>query len=445
MMTSKKLIGLFLFPALLGISLCNAQEQSINSPDIENWNAKFQSTFVWQRKPGFNAPYSGPLSLAPQQEETYTWSATMALGKRLWEGGEIYFDPEVAMGVPLSNLTGLGGFYNGEITRASGDMPIIYPVRLFMRQTWGQGGGEVAMSSAMNQVAGVVDKNRTVMTLGFLPPLDIFDNNQYAHDPRTQFMNWCNMTYCAFDYAADSRGNSWGVALEYYRDDWVLRFGQFMQPLLANQLPLDQDLLRHFGQNFEIEHAHEIAGQPGKLRLLAFRNRAVMGGYEDALNYAVIHGGVQNTANTLREREKYGAGLGLEQAITPALGIFAREMWQDGGSDTYAFTEAHHSLAAGFVLSGAVWQREQDSVGVSAMQNEISDAYQKYLQAGGLGFFIGDGALNYRPEQILETYYSLNMAHGIWLAADYQYIRNPAYNADRGPLSIVGIRLHWEN
>jgi carbohydrate-selective porin OprB len=218
-----------------------------------------------------------------------------------------------------------------------------------------------------------------------------------------------------------------------------------MQPLLANQLPLDDAILKHFGQNFEIEHTHELAGQPGKLRLLAFRNRAVMGGYEDALSYAAVYGGVPNTANTLREREKYGAGLNLEQAISPALGMFARAMWQDGGSDTYAFTEVHRSVSTGLVLNGEEWGRERDTLGVSVIQNEISDAYRKYLQAGGMGFFIGDGALNYQPEQILETYYSLNLTHKLWFSVDYQYVRNPAYNADRGPLSIIGMRLHWES
>jgi len=444
-MTTQTLIALFLPFALLVASPGNAQEQSANEPVIENWNAKFQSTYVWQHKPGFDAPYTGPLSLSPQQENTYTWTVTMALGKRLWDGGELYFDPEIAQGVPLSNLTGLGGFYNGEITRASGDTPILYMVRLFMRQTWGQGGGEITVPSAMNQVAGVADKNRTVLTVGFLPPLDIFDNNQYAHDPRSQFMNWCNMTYCAFDYAADARGNSWGVALEYYRADWVLRFGQFMQPILANQLPLDEAFFRHFGQDLEIEHAHQLLGQPGKLRLLAFRNRAVMGGYADALNYAAIHGGVPDTANTLRERQKYGIGIDLEQALTPALGLFSRAMWQDGGSDTYAFTEVHQSITAGLALNGGSWCRERDTLGVSVIQNEISDVYQRYLEAGGLGFFIGDGKLNYRPEQILETYYSGYLKHNVWLTADYQYIRNPAYNADRGPVSIAGLRLHWES
>ena len=444
-MATRKFLALVLPSVLLSASLCHAQEQSTASSIAEDWNAKFQSTYVWQHKPAFDAAYTGPLSLSPQQEDTYTWSATMALGKRLWDGGEVYFDPEVAQGVPLSNLTGMGGFYNGELTRASGNDPVFYMVRLFMRQTWGLGGGQQDVPSAMNQLAGSVDKNRIVLTVGFLPPLDIFDNNQYAHDPRTQFMNWCNMTHCAFDYAADARGNSWGVALEYYRDDWVLRFGQFMQPQQANQLPLDGAFFQHFGQNFEIERAHMLRGQPGKLRLLAFRNAAVMGGYADALDYAATYGGVPDTANTMMERQKYGAGINLEQAVTSTLGVFSRALWQDGQSDTYAFTEVHRSLAAGLVLNGEGWKREHDTLGVSLMRNEISNSYQQYLGAGGLGFFIGDGKLSYRPEQIVETYYSLNIMHGLWLTADYQYMRNPAYNADRGPVSIAGIRLHWES
>src|SRR5512135_3006794 len=108
----------------------SAQDMAAATPDsttqdtaAENWNAKFQSTYIWQHKPGFNAPYSGPHSLSPNPENAYTFTATAAFGKRLWDSGELYFDPEVAQGVPMSNLNGLGGFYNGELTRASGTHP----------------------------------------------------------------------------------------------------------------------------------------------------------------------------------------------------------------------------------------------------------------------------------------------------------------------------------
>ncbi|MDD5612615.1 MAG: carbohydrate porin, partial [Gallionella sp.] len=299
--------------------------------ETEEFGAHVQSTYIWQHKPAIRSPYAGPFSLVQYAENTYTFSLTGAFGMRLWEGAEAYFDPEITQGVPLSNLTGMGAFYNGEITRASGANPIAYRVRMFVRQTWGMGGEQESLPSAMNQLAGTVDHDRLVLTAGFLPPQDIFDGNRYAHDPRSQFMNWCNMTHCAFDYAADARGNSWGVALELHRNDWVWRVGQFMQPKDPNQLPLDWQFFKHHGQNLEIEHAHQIGGQPGKLRLLAFRNTARTGSFADAMSspgFAASNAaGIPATSQVRREGVKYGAGLNLEQAITPEVGLFARLFW----------------------------------------------------------------------------------------------------------------------
>ncbi|HLY97222.1 MAG TPA: carbohydrate porin, partial [Sideroxyarcus sp.] len=416
----------------------------------EDFNAHFQSTYIWQHQPGFNAPYRGAFSLPSAPENSYTFSLTGAFGKRLWEGAELYFDPEVVQGVPLgTNLTGMAGFYNGEITRASGSNPVAYRVRLFLRQTWGMGGEQAAVAPAMNQLAGMADRNRTVLTAGFLPPLDIFDGNRYAHDPRTQFMNWCNMTHCAFDYAADARGNSWGIALEFYREAWVLRAGQFMQPRDPNQLQLDWQFFKHHGQNLELEHAHELAGQPGKFRLLAYRNTARTGSFADAMRdpgfSADNAAGIPATGTVRREAVKYGLGYNLEQAISPGIGVFSRFMWQDGRYETFAFTEAHRSFSLGTSLDGTLWNRERDTVGVAAMRNALSGVYRQYLAAGGLGYFIGDGKLSYADEQIVETYYSLGLRSDLWATLDYQYLRNPAYNADRGPVSIAGVRLHWEH
>lgn len=415
----------------------------------EGWNAHFQSTYIWQHQHGFNSPYMGALSLPGKQEKTYTFSLTAAFGKRLWNGGELYFDPELAQGIPLSgNLIGMAGFYNGEITRAAGVNPTLYRARLFVRQTWGMGGGQDAVESGMNQLAGMVDRNRIVLTAGFLPPLDIFDDNKYAHDPRTQFMSWCNMTNCAFDYAADARGYSWGFALEDYRGDWVFRFGQFMQPKDPNQLPLDWQFFRHYGQNFEIEHAHELMGQPGKVRLLAYRNSARTGSFADAMaspNFAANNAaGIPATGTVRKEAVKYGIGYNIEQAVIQDIGVFSRAMWQDGHYETFAFTEAHRSFSLGTSLGGNLWARERDTIGLSYMRNALSGIYRKYLAAGGLGYFIGDGKLNYADEQIVEAYYSIGITKYASLTADYQHIRNPAYNADRGPVTMAGMRLHLE-
>src|SRR5713101_2970565 len=240
--------------------------------------AKFQATYVWQRKSPFDAAYSGANSLSPDREKSYSFTATAALGTRTWRGGELYFNPEVAQGAPLSGLTGLGGFTNGEIARTSGPSPSFYRARLFARQTWGFGGSGEKMESDANQLAGSVDRRRLVLTVGNLSVLDVFDDNAFSHDPRTQFLNWSLMTYGAYDYAADARGYSWGFALEYFDDAWALRAGRFMMPKQTNGLALNPRIFASFGDQIELERSHTLAGQPGKLRVLAYRNQADMGG-----------------------------------------------------------------------------------------------------------------------------------------------------------------------
>lgn len=415
------------------------------SPQVEDWNAKFQATYVGQSKRPLAASYSGPNSLSAEREESYTFTATAALGFRPWSGGELYFNPEVSIGVPLSNLTGLGGFTNGEIVRTTGPTPDFYLARLFLRQTWGFGGRTEAVESAANQLAGTVDKRRLVFTAGNLSVLDIFDNTAYSHDPRTQFMNWALMTYGAYDYAADARGYSWGVALEYDRDDWAIRAGRFIQPTVPNELRLDPKIFEHYGDQIEIERAYTIGAQPGRLRVLAFRSRARMSRFRDALDLAAQTGTTPDI-NAVRtgEQVKSGYGLNLEQAITPDVGVFGHAMWADGQTEEYAFTEIDRSLSGGVMIKGHAWGRGQDTLGIAFAGHGLSEAHRDYLAAGGLGFFIGDGRLNYRPESIVETFYSLNVVTRAWITLDVQSIWNPAYNADRGPVTVGSIRLHTE-
>jgi len=410
----------------------------------EEAGAKFQATYVWQRKSPFAAPYSGPHSLSPDREKSYSLTATAALGTRTWRGGEVYFNPEVAQGVPLSGLTGLGGFTNGEIARTSGPSATFYRARLFARQTWGLGGGGEKLESDANQLAGSVDRRRLVLTAGNLSVLDIFDDNSFSHDPRTQFLNWSLMTHGAYDYAADARGYSWGLALEYLSDDWTLKAGRFIQPKEPNQLALDPRIFRHYGDQIEIERVHAFADRPGKLRFLVFRNVARMARYQDALDLAAQVGGPPdiNAVRTV-ERVKRGIGLNLEQEISPSVGLFGRASWADGQTETYAFTEIDRSLSGGVSVKGGAFGRARDTLGIAYVRNALSTAHRDYLAAGGLGFFLGDGALDYRPENILETYYSLNVVKDFWFSVDFQRISNPGYNADRGPATVISGRLHY--
>lgn len=434
--------------ALLGALLpALASAESDSSEDV---SIRAQVTYNWQKHSSFQSPYAGPNSITSNSEKMYTLSETLFLGWRAWQGAEIYFNPELAQGIPFStNLVGLGSFTNGEITRAGGTNPVPYRQRLFLRQTWNNGGGSEFIEGDENQLAGSVDKNRFVLTIGNFSTLDVFDNNTYAKDPRSQFMNWGNWTYAAYDYAADARGFGWGFAGEWYQDDWVLRFGRMSGPKEPNVLPVDLALGKHYGDQVEIEHQHQFAGQPGKVRLLAWRNRANTASFKDALAWLKANPGQYSDPVALiksrnGDKIKYGLGINIEQAINADVGVFLRAMSTDGRTETYAFTEVDGSLSTGVSIKGTAWGRAADTVGIALMRNTLSDDRRRFLEAGGTSFFIGDGALRYRPETILESYYSLAACKNFWLTADYQRIHNPAYNADRGPMNVYALRAHAE-
>jgi high affinity Mn2+ porin len=432
----------------IAISLvCASSTVFAGSDDYEGSTARFQGTYIWQTKPSMRADYSGQNSLQASREISYTATATAFLGVRTWQGGEVYLNPEITQGIPFSGLSGSGGFTNGELTRTAGNHPKIYRQRLFLRQTWGLGGGDEAVEADLNQMAGTVDKNRVVLTLGNFSSLDIFDDNRYAKDPRVHFMNAAFMAPLSFDYAADARGFGWGYAAEWYQDNWVLRIGRMTGPKEPNMLPTDFQIGKHYGDQVEVERAHMLLGQPGKVRLLAWRNRAVLATFKDALDYLNANPGADPQAiMAVRngERIKYGAGINIEQAINDDLGFFLRAMKADGRTETYAFTETDGSIATGFALKGSAWGRGMDTLGVGVAHNTLSSDRRKYLEAGGISFFIGDGALNYKPEQLFEAYYSLNVWKNTFLTADYQRMWNPAYNADRGPADFFAMRLHAE-
>ena len=431
---------------LLALTLLLGAAASVRAADdaVESWQLRFQTTGVVQHKPGFSAPYTGANSLLTNRENSRTVTATLFAGLRPWAGGEIYVNPEMALGVPFSELKGLGGFNNGEMARTSGPDPTFYRARAFLRQTWGLGGGVEAVASDQNQLAGKVDANRLVLTLGNVSAIDIFDDNKYSHEPRRAFLNWSLMTHGAWDYPADARGYTWGAALEYIRPEWALRAGRFMQPKESNGLPLNSRIMSSYGDAVEVERGYRLGGQNGRVRLLAFRNQAVMGSFSDASALAAVAGGVADLTLVRTAQAKIGAGINIEHDLSKDVGLFARASGHDGKTETFAFTEIDRSLSGGIVIKGARWQRGADEVGIAMAANGLSSSHRDYLARGGLGFFLGDGRLNYRSEQILETYYSLKAGRNLWFTFDYQHVRNPGYNADRGPANFFGLRLHAE-
>ena len=408
------------------------------------WALAAQTTYLWQHKPALPDQGTGPRSLNPEAETAYTLSATLYAGARLWPGAELWLNPEAVQSHDLSNLTGLAGLTNGEAQKSGGPILRGYLARLFLHQTIALGGGDVELPAAPNFLGGATTRNRLTFTVGRLAVADLFDQNAYSHDPRTQFANWALWSAGAWDGAADTRGYSLGAAVELQLGDWAVRLGHFALPKLPNTDDLDLDLTNRFGANVEVEVATSLLGLPGRVRLLGFLDRGVMGGYSDALAVAAPSGATPALEGVRRIRTKAGASLNLEQSLPGGSGLFLRASWADGETETVAYAEIDRSLALGATVKGAAWLRPEDTLGLAAVVNGASREQRAFLARGGAAIFIGDGSLAYGPEEIAEVYYSFSVLRGLWLTADAQAIRNPAYDAARSAVLVFGLRAHAE-
>lgn len=452
---------------IIAVALLSPASQAwAEEPEEERWNAYGQFTYIWHQKEAFPAAYTNfngsPNSLRPEKERSYTTTATAFLGLRAWKDAEIYFVPEMISELPLSDLHGLGGsIQNAELEKNGTRTPTFYRSRLFLRQTWSLGGESTPVESGPMQLGGSADSRRLVLTAGNLSIIDIFDKNAYAGDVRQQFLNMNFLTHAAFDFAADARGYSWGLADEYYRDDWALRFGRFMGPKDPNQLALDTRFMKYYGDQLEIEHKHDLYGQPGKMRLLAFRNVENMGRWDDAIsafqsdptknastctafNYGSSNASAPDLCWVRKTNVKIGLGLNLEQAIAEDVGVFFRGMKADGRTEVYSYTATDSSISLGTLIKGNRWARAQDTVGIGYAENWLSSSHVAYLGMGGIDGFIGDGRISYSPEKTYELFYNISPNKFLWFTLDFQHVVNPAYNADRGPVSIYGVRVHAE-
>lgn len=411
--------------------------------DEQNLDAKFQTTYVWQRNPGFRAAYSGPNSLSSTSETSYTTTFTAYLGWRPWQGGELYFNPEGIQGRPLSKVAGLGGLTNAELQKSASSQIRFYRARLFYRHTVGLGGDKDGVESDQNQLAGSVEQRRFVLTAGNVAVTDLFGVSDITGDGRTQFLNWASLAHGHYDYAADARGFSWGVAGEWFWDHYTVRGGRFVQPKQSNGLALDFRIFKRYGDQIELERRHQIGEQPGVVKAFGFRNAATMASFNEALD-AAGPAGVPTLDNVRRLQTKVGWGVSFEQSLTSDLRVLARGGTHDGKTESYAFTEIDRSLFVAGSLKGTAWRRPQDHIGVAIARNGLSRDHRNYLAAGGTGFFLGDGRLTYGTEQIIEAYYSWTPLKGLSLTLDGQHIRNPGYNRDRGPVNIASVRMHFE-
>ena len=414
-------------------------DSAVDAP--QQWNFHAQTTVIGQGTPQFRSPYQGENSLNGGGQTRETWTLTPSLGLRFWRGGEFYINPELFQGFGLSGTHGLAGFTNGDAQKGGTEIPEIYLARLFFRQTFGMGGETEKMADDYNQLAGIRDIARLTVTAGKFAVTDIFDDNAFAHDPRVNFKNWSIYTAGAFDYAADQKGYVSGMVVDFNQKSWALRGGYSLQPIHSNANTLDEHYFERGQYLLEFEKRYSINAQPGKLRLLGWLSRANAGSYRQALKDPNFDGDL-SIDQTHAIRTKYGFVFGLEQAISGDLGLFSRLSWADGQSEVMSFTDIDASISGGLSLKGTAWGRPKDTIGLGGAINALSDAHRDYTAAGGLGVLIGDGKLRYSEERILETFYSWQVRDPFSITFDYQFITNPAYNADRGPVSVIGTRLH---
>jgi high affinity Mn2+ porin len=419
---------------------------------VEKWSYHFQLTTIMQAHPGFNALYSGKNSLQDTSESALSLTTTFFLGRKLWKGAAVYFNPEIAGGSGVSYALGLAGAANGETFRIGSPAPRIYVARAFIQQHFAIGGSKTErQNSDQNQLADSLPASRITISAGKFSLADFFDDNAYSHDPRSEFMNWALMSNGAWDYPANTRGYTWGGVIELIKPGFAIRVSSSLVGLKANGPTMDVNITKAHAETIEFEKKLNINGHPGSVRVLAFENFSSAPSYKNAIHD--MENGDSNLVAVASGAKpgpyygglKYGFGISAWQELSKTVGVFMRAGWNDGKTVTWAFTEIDRSVSAGLSFTPTFIKRPNDEMGIAAVVNDISQDHYNYLNLGGYGFMLGDGRLtNYGNETIIEYFYKVRLTSSFWLTADYQFIMNPGYNKDRGPVHVFAGRLHIE-
>ncbi len=408
----------------------------------QRWAIHAQATDIFQYHPAFASAFQGPQSFDHGNHTGNTFDATLYLGARLLPGLELWVNPEMNQGIAPNNTLGIAGYINGDGAKVGKAHPYTRIQRVFVRETVDLGGEVERVDPDQNVLGGSRAHDRLVFTVGKYNATDIFDTNAYAHDPRGDFLNWSLIVAGSFDYAADAWGYSYGATAEWYAGPWQARLGLFDLSDVPNSPHLTEDLSQ-FQTIAELEHDHTFAGRKGAVRATLFVSRGNMADYREAIADGATRGSPPDPARVRRYRSRPGGSLNLEQEVAAGVGVFARAGWDDGTLESYEYTDIDRSLSAGVSVAGARWGRKRDVLGLAGVVNDISAEHADYLDAGGLGILIGDGRLPHKSsERIFEGYYKAALAGGVELTFDAQVVGNPAYNADRGPATVLGLRLH---
>ena len=459
----RKFLLLLLLPIM-------AQAQSDST---QRWMCNMQVTYVTQyamnnpKQIGYNTAYSTGNTFIDNKSKS-SLSSTLFLGTRLWKGAELYVNPEVAGGQGIGGTLGIAGYPNGEIFRVGDPTPTLYVARAFLRQTIklntipvnSKGDDREYVKADQTQLSGFTSSKRLVFTVGKFTLADIFDNNHYSHDSRTRLLNWSLMSAGAYDFASDTKGYTYAAVGEYISPEFSIRFGTAMEPMYANGpmgphkfMDLEAQTGNGIAYNYEIEKPFNLnKHKPSIFRALFFFNKnhsgeyalAQHGGSFDSIYFNNATKGMNQVRSKTPSAVKYGIVLGLQQPISEHAGMFSRISWNDGHTESWAFAEIDNSITAGFVFHCKAWHRFNDRLTIGLASNGISKDHQTYLAAGGYGFMLGDGKLNYGREGIIEVQYEWEIKRGFILSPDYQLISNPGYNKANGTISVFGIRSHIE-
>ncbi|HVM89659.1 MAG TPA: carbohydrate porin [Puia sp.] len=450
-MQKRTIILSFIFLFSCAVTLAQKKSEFIQD---SAWSCHFQLTVIGQAHSGFKALYNGANSLSANAESGATSvTSTLYLGRKLWKGAAVYFNPEISGGAGLSYSLGVAGALNGETYRIGDPSPVASIARAYIQQYIPLGHTDYEREEDDNNK--VLNKkmpvNKIVITLGKFSMSDFFDNNSLNHDPRTQFMNWSLMSNGAWDYPANTKGYTVGFVAELINRNWAFRLSSVAVPVIANHSSMEYVFGKAHSETAELEKKISIHNRTGIVRVLFSYTASRAPSYQQGLD------ALKNNDTTLLQvisgdakgknygGSKTGIGINVEQEITDNLSAFARLGWNDGKHVSWAFTEIDQTAHIGISLKGTRWDRKNDIAGLAVVVNGISAEHRAFLKAGGYGFIIGDGNLNYSNEHALEFYYNAQLFNAFWLGLDYQLVKNPGYNKDRsGPVNVFGLRGHIE-
>ncbi len=450
-MTVKNLIAIAaLFFSLLGAIA--AQETPDDKPQVTifpHGDSHFwisgQINFILQGHGRFPALYSGPNSLKNTSEHALSRALTLYTGVEVRRGTELLFDVEDLSGHGISDALGLGGFTNLDVVRNPDLGPKPYIARIMLHQTIALSRDQSEQEPTPFSISRMVPTKRLEIRIGKLSTVDFFDTNSVGSDSHLQFTNWTIVNNGAYDYAADTRGYTYGAIVEYQQPRFAARVGEMLMPKVANGINLDWNLLRAHSENAELEFRLSWLGSKATtIRALSYWNTANMGDYREAI--AAFLRGIDPKPDITAHRHqgslKYGFGFNFEQELPQHLRAFARAGWNEGRHESFAYTEVDNTFSFGIDVAGERGQRKLDKVGSAFAMNGLSSDHAEYLRLGGRGFLLGDGNLRYGRENIWETYYTVHIWRGVFASAQLQFISNPGYNQDRGPVWVPGTRLH---